>query len=481
MSGLFRLSAYVIALMLLPGMVFGQIDDPIPTRILPSNTRITLTEAASGLTAPIWGTSAPGVAGRLFVADQVGLLLAVNTASATPNNLSIFLDLTARLVAASSTCNERGLLGVAFHAQYTTPGAAGFGRLYTYTSEPVSAAGPPHFSTLAPGERADHQSVIIEWQVADPLDDTAIVDLGSARVLLRIDQPQCNKNAGGLSFGPAGDEHLYIALGDGGSVDDQGPGHGETGNGQRARTVLGAILRIDPTASNPPNGRYGIPADNPFARNPSIPDELYAYGFQNPSRLSFDPSGLIYTSDAGQLIQEVNIVIADGNYGWNQKEGTFAFDPNGLNDGFLIEEAPNDPVGIVDPVAQYDRDEGGTVVGGFVYGDGEVAALFGRYVFGETGLPSDRERQCHGRLLVLKEVFDFGQELTEDFVRENDPLVRSAIADLGQGLSALDGLCILGFDRDDVGEIYVLANATGTPLPDAAGNATGVVMKISAP
>ena len=453
MCGLFRLSVHVVALVLLvlSGAAFGQ-SGPLPTTIPPSNISATFTEVASSLTAPVWGTSIPRVAGWLFVADQSGRLWSVNLATPSLDDNAILLDLSGRL-AVPSPCHERGLLGVAFHPQYTTSGAAGFGRFYTYTSEPPSGAAD--FTTMPPGQTADHQSVISEWQADNPTDFNASVAPSSAKVLFRIDQPQCDKNGGALSFGPDG--MLYIAVGDGGGVDDQGPGHGEIGNAQNIGTMLGAILRINPTSAYP------------------LPREPYAYGLQNPLGLSFDPNGLLYASDAGQFIQEINIIVGNGNYGWNQKEGTFAFNTYGNLDGFLDGDAPGDPVDLIDPVAQYDQAGGGHVVGGFVYRSSSSALLSGRYIFGDKG---DRSAgACSGHVYVLQEIFDYGSDLVDSFVRDNDPLIRSSIAELGQG--QLQGLCILGFGQDDAGEVYVLANATGTP--NAGGTPTGVVMKINAP
>ena len=112
------------------------------------------------------------------------------------------------------------------------------------------------------GIEPDHESVITEWQVPSPADPEAVVDPASRRVLLRIAEPQFNHNAGALNFGP--DDMLYIALGDGGAADDQGPGHSPDGNGQDPANILGNILRIDPDGSNSENGQYGIPSDNPF-------------------------------------------------------------------------------------------------------------------------------------------------------------------------------------------------------------------------
>jgi hypothetical protein len=116
--------------------------------------------------------------------------------------------------------------------------------------------GDADFSTIPEGETANHQSVITEWTVPDPTDTASVVDPTSDRELLRIDQPQFNHDDGAVNFGPDG--MLYVSLGDGGGRDDEGVGHGDSGNAQDPSNVLGAVLRIDPGESNSANGEYGI-------------------------------------------------------------------------------------------------------------------------------------------------------------------------------------------------------------------------------
>ena len=428
--------------------VEGGLDDPIPAPIEDSAVEVGLRTVATGLTAPNWGTVAPlprrlGQR-RLFVTDQPGILWAIHLFGGRKR---VFLDVTDRLVdlgiAGPGTFDERGLLGVAFH-----PGYADHGLLYTYTSEPVN--GPADFSTLPPATEANHQSVITEWQVPNPLDMSSVVDPGTARVLLRIDQPQFNHDGGGLDFGPDG--KLYISLGDGGSADDQGDGHGPAGNGQDPSNPLGAILRIDPLGSSSANGEYGIPADNPFVGQEGMVEEIFAYGFRNPFRFSFDrASGLLFVADVGQNdIEEIDIVFAGDNYGWNLKEGSFCFDPNGDDPGFVTEcTAELGATELIDPIAEYDHDEGIAVIGGFVYRGRRIPELRGRYVFGDLA----RTFNSDGRLFTLE-----------------DDLSISELQVLGR-----DGLelFLLGFGQDRRGEIYVLANSTGVPF-----GVTGVVLKI---
>jgi glucose/arabinose dehydrogenase len=428
---------------------YGQLADPIPQPIPQGQVTVRLQTVATGLTAPNWGTAAPGLRNHLFVTDQDGVLWAINLVARTK---SVFLNLRGQVV----STGERGLLGVAFH-----PGFAVNGLFYTYTSEPVRA--PADFSTLPAGRAPDHQSVITEWRARNPGNPGSGVDPASRRVLLRIDQPQSNHNAGAMNFGPDG--MLYIALGDGGAGDDQGVGHSAIGNGQDTRNVLGDILRIDPDGSNAANGRYGVPLDNPFVRTgvplggqrgcrDGVCDEIFALGFRNPFRFSFDRArGHLYAADVGQhAIEEVDVVVKGGNYGWRIKEGSFCFNPNGTGDGFVTARRVCGPGDLIDPVAEYDHDEGIAIIGGFVYRGASIPALSGRYVFGDLG----------SRLFFLTE---------RNIVRPGGT-VRSGIAEFRFAGRAGLGLSLFGFGQDAAGELYVLGNTN-------AG--TGVVLKIVPP
>jgi glucose/arabinose dehydrogenase len=391
----------------------------------------------------VWGTSAPGLPDHLFVVDQAGQLHAIDL---TTGDRAVVLDVADRLVTLGAfgpgTFDERGFLGVAFHPEYATNGL-----LYTYTSEPVTAVAD--FSTMPEGVDPNHQSVVTEWQSSDPSDPTAAVDPSSARELLRIDEPQFNHNAGALVFDNSG--NLLIALGDGGAADDQGVGHVPGGNGQDPSNPLGDILRIDPGGDDSANAAYGIPADNPFVGDDGVLDEIFAYGFRNPFRISVDtPTGTIWAGDVGQNdIEEIDIVVAGGNYGWRIKEGSFLFDPNGDDLGFVTDRSPGEPAGLIDPVAEYDHDEGIAVVGGFVYRGDAIPQLDGRYVFGEFVDPDTGA----GRLLYLApngRIAEFRLEGQENV-----------------------GAFVLGFGQDAAGEIYVMTNQTSVPFGE-----TGAVHRL---
>lgn len=430
-----------------------------------SDKTILLEPVATGLTAPNWGTAAPGDSDRLFVADQNGTLWAIDLAS---GNKSVFLDVSSRLVPLGAfgpgTYDERGFLGVAFHPDYQSNGL-----LYTYTSEPVN--GPADFSTMPPGTTPNHQSLLIEWHVPDPSDPDAVVDPSSARELIRIDEPQFNHNAGALVFGHDG--MLYMSLGDGGAADDQGVGHG-SGNAQNPSNVLGSILRIDPLGSNSANGQYGIPADNPFVGVPGYAAEIYAYGFRNPFRMSFDmQTGDLYIGDVGQNdIEEVDVVVAGGNYGWNVKEGSFCFNPNGDGVGFAYEQdpCPGETAAMIDPVAEYNVSEslaenwdGRAVIGGYVYRGSAIPGLVGRYIFGDYTRFTEDGVNNDGRLFFLNK-----KNIVSDRMVKGSKIFEFQLV----GQETL-GMAMMGLGQDASGELYVLANEVGIPF-----GTTGVVLKI---
>ena len=148
---------------------------------------------------------------------------------------------------------------------------------------------------------------------------------------MRIDKPQFNHNGGDLAFGPGGT--LYVSVGDGGNADDQGAGTTSRAGTARAwrRASLGKILRIDPPGPNSANGQYGIPLQATRSWTPGGADEIWAYGFRNPYRMSFDRStGRLFVADVGQNdIEEVDVVRTRRDYGWPIKEGSFLFDNGG--------------------------------------------------------------------------------------------------------------------------------------------------------
>ena len=419
--------------------------NPFPDPIVKGSLHVNLTPvvpSGSGLTAPNLLISAGDGTNRQFVTDQIGQvrLIKDGVLQSTP-----FLDVTARLPTLNPAYDERGLLGLAFSPTFSTPGTPGFGKLYTFTSEPVTR--PADFTVSMPsGAAFNHQNVVAEWTV-DP-NNPDIVNLASRRELMRVDWPQMNHNAGMLAFGP--DKLLYISMGDGGSGNDVGPGHGTTGNGQDLSNPLGTILRIDPNGNSSANGQYGVPHDNPFVNTTGAVGEIYAHGLRNPWRFSFDSeTGTLVLGEVGQnTVEEINIITAGGNYGWNLKEGQFRFDPA---TGLVSDDLTGLPSNLIDPVLQYDRDEGTTVIGGFVYRGNALPELQGKYIFGDWGA--------------------FAAPAARIFTGD---LTTGAIEELNIDNMTLNRW-LLGFGQDAQGELYLLATSRLGP-----GGSTGEIFKLSA-
>lgn len=310
---------------------------------LPSES-VKLEKVAEGLHSPVAATFTPD--GLMLVCEQTGLIRSISN-----NKLNDipFLDIQNKLIKLSGAYDERGLLGIALHPDYNSNK-----KFYLYYSSPSSQEG------------SDHQSVISEFTASlNPLQ----ADIGSERVILRIEEPESNHNGGDLHFGKDG--YLYIAVGDGGGAGDK---HGKEGNGQNLNILLGKILRID---VNTDQG-YKVPEDNPFIGKQAKP-EIWAYGLRNPWRFSFDRNnGALFAADVGQnKHEEVNIIEKGGNYGWRVMEATHCFDPeeNCKTEGLKL------------PIAEYDHDAGISIAGGYVYNGKSLTGMTGRYIFADWNGP----------------------------------------------------------------------------------------------
>jgi len=399
-----------------------KIDDPLPS-IAKSDTTIDLQTILDGLVSPLGMASPDDNSGRMFVFDQVGLVYVLQNGTKLDAPL---LDVQSRLVPLTPGYDERGLLGVALHPNFTQNSL-----VYTYTSEPNGPAADFPITPPA-GKSNDHQSVIAEWKI-DPANPNRI-DPSTRREILRIDKPQGNHNGGTINFGPDG--FLYITIGDGGAADDQGDGHSPQGNGQDINKILGKMIRIDVDARTSANAQYGVPIDNPFVGQDGL-DEIYAYGFRNPYRWSFDKmTGEIYVADVGQNdVEELDRVFKGGNYGWHIKEGSFYFDPNGSGNGFVTTQPVTTvPPNLIDPIAEYDHQDGLAIIGGYVYYGTKLPALVGSYITADLGTFSAPA----GRLFYLN-----GSEFKEFRLGvDGHPL----------------NLWVKGFGQDTDGEVYVFAS-----------------------
>ena len=322
----------------------------------------------------------PDGSGRLAFNDVRGLLYLTDVDGSPP---TVYLDLRSRDVDFYNALfpNEAGLLGFAFHPEFGQAGTPGYGKLYVgFSSGPDSGMAAYLDESGESGE--SQESVVREFTATS---SAANAFQGTSREVLRIGQFSPTHNVGTLAFNPYAEKgspdygKLYICFGDGGGRDDPQE------NGQNPATPLGAILRIDPLAGDAERG-YGIPADNPFAGKDGLAAEIWAYGLRHPQQFSWDVDGRMFIGDIGQdQIEEVNLGVAGGNYGWRLREGTFAtaFGVDSSNIGPVFERPETDPVPFVYPVAQYDHDEGFAIAGGFVYRGDAIAELRGRYVFSD--------------------------------------------------------------------------------------------------
>ncbi len=390
-----------------------------PRPSLPS-ADVAIQTIASGLPAPDGLLAAPDGSGRLFVVDQTGKVLIIKGGKVLADP---FLDVSARLVKLDPDYDERGLLGMAFDPDY-----AHTGRVFVYYTARLRSGAPA-------GQ--DHTDVLSSFRVSAT--DPDRVDPASEQVVLQFEQPQPNHNGGGLGFGPDGD--LYLGVGDGGSEGDIGPGHAPGGNGQDTTKLNGKILRIDVNAKAP----YAIPAGNPFAAGGGRP-EIYAYGFRNPWRFSWEPGGehRLLVSDVGWgRYEEVDSVVAGGNYGWPIREGSHCLDVTApLEDVPTCATTGRKGEPLIAPLVEYSHaDVGIAIVGGFIYQGSQLPALAGEYVFADlsrnwtTATPVGR-----GSLLVALPQAGSGPWTWRRLTIKNDPPL-GFIAGLGQDAS---------------GEIYVL-------------------------
>jgi glucose/arabinose dehydrogenase len=301
-----------------------------------------------------------------------------------------FLDISTRV----SRGSEQGLLGLAFHPQYGSNG-----KFYVdYTD-------------------GQGDTRVVEFLVSSDPDVASTTE----RLILTVDQPYPNHNAGQLAFGPDG--FLYVGLGDGGSAGDPGD------RAQNPDSLLGKMLRINVDAPDPAAGtEYSIPPGNPFVGRSGYRPEIWALGLRNPWRYAFDrATGNLYIADVGQnLWEEVDVEPAGAgarNYGWNVTEGLHCYD------------APRcDTAGLTGPVTEYGHDAGCSVTGGYVYRGRAIPDLDGAYFYGDY---------CSG----MVRSFRFVNGAATD-PRDWSAALRTASGQAMAGLSS--------FGQDAHGELYIL-------------------------
>lgn len=296
----------------------------------------------------------PGQPNMVYVTERGGALKRFDMSQENPPATTI-LEVT------TSTQNECGFFGVAFH-----PNFDGEGEKRIYVSY-MPACPQSIFS-------AGGHSALDEYEVTG---DTAT----KTKTLFELDQPQGNHNGGNIAFGPDG--LLYFSLGDGGNSDDAGSGHASNGNGQDVSEPLGSILRWDvDDLENPPEGNLTA-AD---VGNEMVDERILHFGLRNPWRFSFDRvTGDLYIGDVGQNTrEEVNMLPAGSgptNFGWAVREGKGEH-PSG---NFTLVGGTT----AFEPIHDYPTDSGGggafkgSVTGGYVYRGQKIPGMYGRYIFAD--------------------------------------------------------------------------------------------------
>jgi cytochrome c551/c552 len=387
----------------------------------------------------------PREEGALFICDLMGVIYRVRD-----RKVSVFLDMRGMFpdfVWDPGVATGLGSLAL-------DPAFARNGRFYTTHAERFRGTPAINSSDIPadvpPGLTPPLEWVLTEWQLADTASPAFA---GTHREVLRFVTPTTAHASQEIAFAPVTDPHdpdyglLYVGIGDGGSVNLKRPdmaGH--------PRTLLGSIIRIDPLGHDGANGRYGIPSDNPFARgrDPAVRKEIWAYGFRNPHRMSWDLAygRRMIAVDIGESnAEEVNLIERGGAYGWGVGllEGTLhidaATDAKAVRPATAAELAPYHA-----PFGEYDHTDGAAITGGYVY-RGPLAALRGKYIFGDI---------VTGRLLYM----NMGADLSDHTIYELN-IVRGGAVTGVKELGHLDRAHLrIGYD-DRTGDLFLMTKGDG--------------------
>ncbi len=382
---------------------------------------------------------------RIFIVEQLGKVRVFpNQSSVQDSDVSVFLDISSRI--SLSVGQEIGLLGMAFHPNFTSNGY-----VYVYYTDDVNGLINMNLARFTVDSNNPNQ--------IDPSTELEIF-----QYIKNIDKG--NHNGGKIAFGPDG--YLYISIGDGGGGSD------ETGNGQNLNTVFASILRLDvdidgsnPIENNPelPNGRYEIPSTNPRVNKSGL-DEIYAWGFRNTWKFSFDNvNNRMWGGDVGEgRREEINIIENGGNYGWSRFEGLTTFKAN--------EDLVTTPD--IKPVFEYPHSAGDkSITGGYVYrGPINNPLISNKYIYGDY---------ISGRVWALDYDSATGNATSEFLFTTNDQKVASFGLDEAQNLYFLD----YGFDvhiykltGDSTGPSNVAVNGVGNWLTTGFEGTDGVIQTI---
>ena len=434
------------------------VDDPIPQAITAGGVSVQ-TEVVATIPQSVenpednsdqlarvnYGYHAKDGSNRLFINDLNGKISVI-----TPDGEALdYLDVADSFELRIDGSLNAGLSSFTFH-----PDFANNGLLYTIHTE--VASGSSNFDFDHPNSDPDNpndrtHSVVTEWTTDNT---SANVFTGSSREVLRTVHVTPKHGIQLIEFNRAANEnsddqgYMYLSIGDGEDI-----AYTSTVS-QELEHPQGKILRIIPDINDErgtlsQSGNYRIPDDNPFVGSTEgALHEIYAYGFRNPIRFDFDPANgnMLVTNTGEKNLEEVELIVPGGNYGWPHREGTFARFVNDRDDVYEVPEAnPN----LLDPVAQYDHDEGFAIIGGFVYRGDAIPQLSGSFVFGDI--------VKGGVFYVDADVLTLGEQAT----------VR-ALTLLDDAGNEVDFLELVGGQRADIrfaldatGEMYLMSKQDG--------------------
>jgi glucose/arabinose dehydrogenase/mono/diheme cytochrome c family protein len=405
--------------------------DPIQPKIMKSNLVLQLEEV---MTAPASASEVPkarinqmtvlkGQKERVFLEDLRGKLYQFRH-----DTLKDVMDISQLRPAFIHTPGHAtGFGSYAFHPEYETNGL-----LYTtHTEKAGSALADFRYHDSI---RVALQWVLTEWKIESPLSEAFA---GVGRELFRINMPSQTHGMQQILFNPLATRDsadyglLYIGIGDGGSAEG---GYAYLCNSNTK--IWSSVLRIDPAGRNSANGKYGIPSINPYANNkvPGAAGEIFARGFRNPNRISWSPDGKMLIADIGlNNIEELNIGFAGADYGWPAREGSFLLNYKGKMN--VVYALPAGKSKFINPVVQYDHDEGNAFSAGFVY-TGSISRLKDKYIFGDIVggrvFYVENSSLIPGKQAVIKEFNLVFNNKPSDFLE----ITKNSKADLRFGVGA---------------------------------------------
>jgi putative heme-binding domain-containing protein len=360
--------------------ITGSPEPPPPYRIARAFPKLTFKN-------PLLITNAPGT-DRLFVGEQAGKLFSFPSRQAVAK-ADLFLDLTTELHRWDANGKVRGIdavYGLTFHPRFAK-------NRYCYVCYVLASKS---------GEQLPDGTRVSRFQVSNT--DPPRIDPRSEKIL--ITWMAGGHNGGDLKFSPK-DGYLYISTGD--AADPNPPDRFDTG--QDISDLLSSILRID--VDHEDKGKpYAVPPDNPFVKTPGARPEVWAYGFRNPWRMSFDRlTGDLWVGDVGwELWEMVYRVQRGGNYGWSVMEGPQPVHPNGKRG----------PTPILPPNLAFPHTEAASITGGYVYRGKARKELYGVYLCGDWVTRKMWGTRFDGDKVVRHQELAQGNERIVAFGETND-------------------------------------------------------------